>query len=520
MTVHVVTAAQAAARDRRAMDSGVPSRALMQRAGAAAAAEIARRFADDLSRGVAVFAGPGNNGGDAWVVAHALAAVGVRVRVSEVVDAKTDDARAERSLARSLVPDGEPTGSEAIVVDGLLGTGSTGAPRGHVADAIRRIGELRARGASVVALDAPSGLDASTGDGETAVAADLTIMFGTAKRGALVRRDLCGEIVIVDIGLGLYARHEDGAALLVDREWVDARVPNIHARAHKGTRRRVAIVGASSGMAGAVILAARAALRSGVGMARAVVEAASVPPVQTAVPAALTRPWPDSDDDIRDVICDWAHAVVIGPGLGRHANTRARIERILRVWRGPVVLDADALTVFEGDAQSLGALLDGRKALITPHALEFARLAGTTPDEVLSSPFDIGRDLARTLGCVVLLKGVPTVLTDAGGRTLVSASGTPTLATGGSGDVLAGIAGTLLAQIDDPLDAAACAAWIHGRAGELAGARGARGPIIDDVVDALPDAWSEAPSRPRPPVLAELPAIGDRRPARTSERAR
>ena len=520
LSVAVVDAAGASACDAAAIAAGVPSRALMQRAGAAAAAEIARRFADDLSRGVAVFAGPGNNGGDAWVVAAALAAAGVRVRVAEVVDAKTDDARAERALARAVVDDEQPTGSEAIIVDGVLGTGSIGAPRGAVADAIRRIGELRAHGAFVVALDVPSGLDASTGQTETAVTADLTIMFGTAKRGALVRRDLCGDIVVVDIGLGVHAEHEDGAALLVDRTWVDARVPVIAARAHKGTRRRVAIVGGSAGMAGAVILAARAALRSGVGMARAVVEAPSVPPVQTAVPAALTRAWPETDDDVREAICNWAHAVVIGPGLGRHATTRARIERILRMWRGPVVLDADALTLFEGEAQSLGELLDGRKALITPHVVEFARLAGVKPDEVLESPFDIGHHLARTLGCVVLLKGVPTVVTNPSGRSLVSASVTPVLATGGSGDVLAGIAATLIAQIDDPFDAAACAAWIHGRAAELAGARGARGTVIDDVVDALADAWSVAAPRPRPPVLAELPALDDRGRACTSERAR
>ena len=519
MTVHVVTAAQSATRDRLAIDSGIPSRALMQRAGAAAAAEIARRFPNELARGVAVFAGRGNNGGDAWVVAGALAAVGARIRVAEVGEAKTDDARAERAYARGLVPDGEPTGAAAVVVDGVLGTGSTGAARGAAADAIRRISELRSAGARVVALDVPSGLDATTGAADAAVTADLTVMFGTAKRGALVRRDLCGHIVIVDIGLGVHARVEDGAPALVDRAWVDARVPAIAANAHKGTRRRVAIVGGAGGMAGAAILAARAALRSGVGMARAVVDAASVVPVQTAVPAALTRPWPESDDDIRDVLCDWAHAVVIGPGLGRAANTRARIERILRVWRGPVVIDADALTLYEGDAAALGAQLGGRKALVTPHVVEFARLAGVSPDDVLRSPFDVGRDLAKALGCVVLLKGVPTVITDARGRSLVSASGTPALATGGSGDVLAGIAATLIAQIDDPLEAAACAAWIHGRAGELAGARGPRGPIIDDVVDMLPNAWSESAPPPRPPVVAELPAIDERGRVHAAERA-
>jgi len=507
MTVRVVTAAQAAARDRAAIESGMPSRALMQRAGSAAAAEIVRAFPDEIRRGVAVFAGPGNNGGDAWVVAAALGSVGIPVRVAEVVEAKTDDARAERENARAALPFPTPTGSEGLVVDGLLGTGSSGAPRGTIADAIRRIGELRAAGARVVALDIPSGLDASNGDGELAVTADLTITFGTMKRGALVRRERCGRIVVVDIGLGRYAATNDDAATLVDHGWVASRIPSIAANAHKGIRKRIAILGGTQGMAGAAILAARAALRSGAGMVRAVVHAASVAPLQSAVPAALTRPWPETDDDVRETLCDWAHAVVIGPGLGRESDTRRRLEQVLRVWRGPVVLDADALTLFEGEAVALGELLDRRVALITPHVVEFSRLSGLKPDDVLRAPFDVGLDLARTLGCVVLLKGVPTVLTSPDAHRLVSAAGTPALATGGSGDVLAGIAGTLLAQMDNALEAGACAAWIHGHAAELAGVRGARGIRIDDVVDALAMVWSDPPAAPRPPVLAELPAI-------------
>jgi len=126
-------------------------------------------------------------------------------------------------------------------------------------------------------------------------------------------------------------------------------------------------------------------------------------------------------------------------------------------------------------------------------------------EAILAAPFDVGRELASKLGCVVLLKGVPTVLTAPDGRSLVSAAGTPALATGGSGDVLAGVAGTLLAQMDDPLEAAACAAWVHGRAGELAGSRGARGAAIDDVVTQLANVWSEPVSGPRPPILAEVP---------------
>ena len=508
MTVQVVTAEQSAARDRSAIGSGIPSRALMQRAGSAAAAEIARAFSDRLDRGIAVFAGPGNNGGDAWVVAGALSAAGVRARVVEVVEAKTNDARAERAVARELIDTRAPSGGEAVIIDGVLGTGASGAPRGAVADVIRRIAELRDDGARVVALDVPSGLDASTGEGDVSVSADLTITFGTMKRGLLVRRERCGRIIVVDIGLGAHATIDDGAPTLIDQSWVASHVPLIAANAHKGIRRRIAIMGGTQGMAGAAILAARAALRSGVGMARLVVHAASIATVQTAAPAALTRAWPDSDAEIQDAICEWAHALVIGPGLGRDAGTRERVERVLRVWRGPVVLDADALTLFEGDARALAGLLRDRKAIITPHVVEFSRLSGLSVDDVLHAPFDVGRDLAATLGCVVLLKGVPTVLTASDGRSLVSATGTPALATGGSGDVLAGIAGTLIAQMEDPLEAAACAAWIHGRAGEVAGGRGARGTDIDDVVDALATVWREPLPVARPPVLAELPAIG------------
>ena len=241
-------------------------------------------------------------------------------------------------------------------------------------------------------------------------------------------------------------------------------------------------------------------------MVRVIADPASIGAVQATVVVALARPWPTSDEEIRESICAWAHAVVIGPGFGRDADARGRIERILRVWKGPVVIDADALTAFEGDAGALGAQLGGRKALVTPHVVEFSRLSGVTTADVLRAPFDVGRELARTLGCVVLLKGVPTVVTAPDGRTLVSATGTPALATGGSGDLLSGIAGTLVAQMDDTLDAAACAAWVHGRAAEIADRGDARGTTLEDVIAALAR-WNEPVAPPRPPVLTALPPI-------------
>jgi NAD(P)H-hydrate epimerase len=288
------------------------------------------------------------------------------------------------------------------------------------------------------------------------------------------------------------------------------RVPPIHADAHKGVRRKLAIVGGGDGMAGAAILAGRAAMRSGIGIVRLVVAESSLAAIQSAAFEALGLPWPGSDDEVESGIVRWGHGVLLGPGLGNYPHTRALAERVLRVWRGPVVVDADALNVFEGDTSVLRDLLRGRPALITPHPAEFARLAGCSPDDVLDNRFEIGASLARTLGCTVLLKGVPTVITDPAGRSVISASGTPVLAAAGSGDVLAGIVGTLLTQTEDAFAAAACAAVAHGRAGEIASrGQAVRGVELGAVLDALPSVWSERLPPRRPPILAELERPGD-----------
>jgi NAD(P)H-hydrate epimerase len=507
--VRVVTAAEAAAADRRAIDAGIPSRALMQRAGAAAATEIALRFPRAIRRGVAIHVGPGNNGGDGWVAAGALRTAGIPVRVREYGEPKSPDARAERATVVDAAPIEEPHGGEELVVDALLGTGASGVPRGAIAAGIEEMMRRRATGARIVALDVPSGIDATTGACDAAVVADLTLTFGTIKRGQLVARGHCGRLVVLDIGLGVHADKADTPELIGPR-WARRHVLPIHADAHKGVRRKLAIVGGGEGMAGAAILAGRAAMRSGIGIVRLVVAPLNVPAVQTAAFEALALPWPDSDDAATDTLVNWAHGLLLGPGLGNYPHTRALAERVLRVWRGPVVVDADALNVFAGDASALRDLLAGRPALITPHPAEFARLAGCEPGEVLENRFEIGVSLAQSLGCTVLLKGVPTVITDARGRTLVSASGTPVLAAAGSGDVLAGMAATLLTQMEDAFVAAGCAAVMHGRAGELANrGRAVRGVELGGVLDAVPHVWGERLPARRPPILAELERPGD-----------
>jgi NAD(P)H-hydrate epimerase len=511
----VTDARGSSAADAAAIAAGIPSRALMQRAGASAATQIAFRYSDNLVRGVVIATGAGNNGGDGWVIARSLHAVGIRVRVVECAPARSPDAVAERALA---LADGVPqhsewsalsAGPENIVVDALLGTGySADQPlRAPISDAIAAIDAMRARGVHVVAIDVPSGLDASTGAHGDIARAELTLTFGTVKRGQLVARGACGVIVVLDIGLGVHARAA-GDTQLATPEWFHDTLPRISADAHKGTRGKVAIVGGGAGMAGASILAARGALRSGAGMVKCVVAPESLRAVQEGEPAALAAAWPESDNAFAEHVGRWADALLIGPGLGR-ADARALVERALRVFHGPVVLDADALNAFEGDAGALAPLLGSRAALLTPHPAEFARLAECSVEQVLAERFDAPARLAKRTGAAVLLKGVPTVVASPDGRVFVVAEGTPVLATGGSGDVLGGIAAALLGQVADACTAGALAAFAHGRGAASVSARHVRGYTLDDVLLALPDVWASPISARRPPILAELPAVGE-----------
>jgi NAD(P)H-hydrate epimerase len=251
-------------------------------------------------------------------------------------------------------------------------------------------------------------------------------------------------------------------------------------------------------------------------MVRAVVAPESVGALQYGLPAAMTTPWPSDAAELGREVLEWADVLLVGPGLGRSPEAGALVDRVLAGWRGPVVLDADALNHFAGRADALTAALSGRAALLTPHPAEMARLAARTIVEVLAERFELPAAFSRQTGAAVLLKGTPTVISD-GVHTQVVAAGTPALATAGSGDVLGGVAAALLAgephrtsvTASGAADAGAAAAWVHGRAGELATVRrgGVRGTTLDDVLGALQDAWHDQPTRAPYPVLAELPRV-------------
>jgi NAD(P)H-hydrate epimerase len=198
--------------------------------------------------------------------------------------------------------------------------------------------------------------------------------------------------------------------------------------------------------------------------------------------------------------------------LGGGTFARDIVETLLENFPGPVAIDADALNAFNADVNALARLIQGRAAVLTPHPVEFARLSGVAVDDVLARRFDIAASVARHTGAVVLLKGQPTIVTGPAGERLVTASGTPLLAAAGSGDLLTGMVATLLAQIGDPMSAAACAAYVHGRAAWLAQrGRSIRGLSLDDVMATLSRAWSQKTGPTRYPVLFELPDLTARR---------
>jgi NAD(P)H-hydrate epimerase len=506
MPARVASADETRSCERATIESGISSAELMERAGRGAAEIIAARYEKAARTGAVVYAGPGNNGGDGWVVAGSLAKAGIPSSVVEAGAPRSAEARAAKdsALAQGNVRLASTADNEQLVVDALLGTGAAGSPRGEIAAAIQTIEGMREAGATIVSLDIPSGLDATTGEHDHCVHARGTISFGVVKRGHLIARDVCGEISVIDIGL-IDDESFSALPLLIDDEWAHSRIPEIPVSAHKGTRKRLAIVGGGKGMAGAAILAGEGALRSGIGLLRIVCADESAVAVHAAIPAAVVAAWPQSPDDLA-ALAHNEDCLAIGPGLGNSDATRDLVERILLSWSGPVVLDADAINVFAGDSASLSRLLAGRAAILTPHPAEMGRLLGVETSEVLANRFEVGSDLATSSGAAVLLKGSPTVVFAPDGRRCVSASGTAALATGGSGDVLTGIAGTLLAQMPNDAanagEAAGCAAFVHGRAAERC--RFVRGITLSDVLEALPLAWNEKPRRFGDGVIAEL----------------
>ncbi|MBM3545310.1 MAG: NAD(P)H-hydrate dehydratase [Alphaproteobacteria bacterium] len=458
--------------DALAASLGQPGERLMQRAGEAVAGALRRRW---TRRPVLVLCGPGNNGGDGYVIARALDQAGWPVRVAALTEPRGGDALTWRRRWTGPVEPLDPSGLDgaALVVDALFGAGLTRPLDGVSRAIVERLAERRI---PTVAVDVPSGLDGDSGRVRGAAApADLTVTFFRLKPGHLLHpgRALCGTLVVADIGLPSAVLAE-----IASRAWINDQrlwssfLPWPATDSHK-YRRGHAVVRGGGRMTGAARLAALAARRIGTGLVTIAAPAESVAIYAADRPGTLVEAV--AADDFGAALQDpRRNAVLVGPGNGQGEATRLATAAAL-AFAGAVVLDADALA---GRPEALGRSR-GSPPVLTPHEGEFARVFGPIGEE---GRLGAARAAARRSSAVVVLKGPDTVVAGPDGRAAISARAPAELATAGSGDVLAGLILGLLAQGMPSFEAASAAVWIHGRAG----ARGGPGLIAEDLPEALP----------------------------------
>ena len=492
--------------------AGITVAALMERAGARTA-DVARRLLEGRGgRRVVVLAGKGNNGGDGLVAARDL--VGdARVTVilaGPAADIGGGPAAHLPSVRERRIPvlDASALSSSDLdaalrdsdlIVDALFGTGFHGPAQGVPAALI--VAANRS-GTPILAVDVPSGIDAATGAADPPVIqATATVTMGLPKVGLVQfpAAAYAGRLFVADIGIPQAV--VDDAPIrteLVRAAWVDRVFPRRRADGHKGTYGHVYVVAGARGFAGAAVLAARGAIRGGAGLVTVAIPRSLVTVPTASLPEAMTLPLPETDAGtlsaeaegvIREAVAavDGKHpaVVAIGPGLTTHADVVGVVRRLIPMLGGPVVADADALNALGGNPAPLRDAPG--PVVITPHPGELARLMGASIGEVQRDRVAAARAAASSTRAVTILKGARTVVASPDGRAAIIPNGNGAMGTGGTGDVLTGVVAAFLGQRLPAWDAAVCAAYLHGLAGDLA-APGELGLLSHEVADAIPRA--------------------------------
>ena len=470
---------------------------LMERAARALTAAILERYAGCR---FAVFAGPGNNGGDGLAVARMLHDAGCCVAVwlikpkgklssdcavnlerLQMIDVAVNEVRGAFEMP--------VLGKDTVIIDALFGSGLRTHVSGSLfADVIERI---NASGCRVVAVDMPSGLlgeDNHPLTGVVVSATDtLTLHFPKLSLLMPENAPFVGNISILDIGLSQeWIDREPSPLHFIDKKEIKALLRPRTKHAHKGNFGRALLVAGSKGMAGASVLAARAALRSGVGLLTVHLPACNNTIVQTAVPEAMTSIDNNNSCFSDKIDSSKYNAIAVGPGLGQRKESEEALYNIIKSSSAPLVLDADALNILSRNKEWLSLLPKG--SVFTPHPGEAERLFGKFADRYAT----IGavREMASKYNIVILLKGAYTTVVAPDGNIYFNSTGNPGMATGGSGDVLTGIILALLAQGYEGVDAARIAAYMHGLAGDLAVSElGETALVAGDIVNYLPKAW-------------------------------
>jgi hydroxyethylthiazole kinase-like uncharacterized protein yjeF len=486
--LELLTAEEMGRADRLTIEGGIPGAVLMENAGRGVADEVSARFPDAAT--VSVLCGPGNNGGDGFVAARHLIERGYSVGLGFDGDPSKLPADAAAMAARfkgTIEPLGVDLLAGAdVIIDAMFGAGLARAIEGKLAELIAA---ANASGVPIVAIDVPSGIDGTTGAIRgTAIRAVATVTFFRLKPGHLLMpgRLHCGAVRIVDIGIleSVLAEIKPNTFANEPPLWL-AQYPWPTAEGHKYLRGDAVVASGPVSSTGAARLAARGALRAGAGL----VTVASPRDALSVNAAQLTAVMVREVNDARalsQLLADKRkNAFLIGPGHGVDEQTKAMVLAALKA-SPRVVLDADALTSFAGDQETLFAAIKGREApvVMTPHEGEFVRLFGDVPGD---SKVDRTRTAAARSGAIVVLKGADTVIATPSGEAAIDDAGTPWLATAGSGDVLGGMVLGMLAQGMPGFSGACAGVWLHGEAARLFGP----GLIAEDLPEMVPHVLRE-----------------------------
>lgn len=464
--------------------SGATLGDLMEKAGKAVAEEVSK----DLSaQRIIVVCGKGNNGGDGYVCARELFKQGRKVKVYVLADEselRSEAAGAFRALKEVPVEIifFNPAGLEDfkveldsadLVVDALFGLGFKGAAKGLAA---RIIGLINSVSANKVSVDVPSGVEASTGRiAGPAIRADKTITFTCLKPGLLLGpgRECAGELKIADLGIPFDIIREMSTTQLLTPEEIAAFLPRRQRDAHKKECGRVLVLAGSVGMTGAAYLTSQAALKSGAGLVTLGIPASLNKIMEVKLTEVMTLPLPETEAQSLDIegldkILEFSKGfdtVALGPGLSLKETTPDLVRELVAKMEKPLVLDADGLNALAGKADFLAKRTF--PSIITPHPGEMGRLLGIDPDEVQSDRLKLTKKSAKAWGCIVVLKGAETVISN-GKQTAVNPTGNQGMASAGTGDVLTGMIVGLWAQGLNAFDAACVGAYLHGFAGDEA----------------------------------------------------
>jgi NAD(P)H-hydrate epimerase len=508
--MHILTSAAMREADRRTIrEVGIPASILMESAGRAVVRTMVERIEDLASRSVVVVCGKGGNGGDGLVVLRTLANLGYDARAVVLAPFENLSPEAldnlQAALKLGLVVESAPTAESwgdvlahlagaDVVVDAIFGTGLIESLRAFPRQVIE---DLNSLDAIRVALDVPSGLSSDTGAVPgVAFDADLTVALAAPKVCHFLppASGLCGDVVVVEIGIPPRFLEGDEPRL----ETIDPSMLSLPYRkpaSHKGTYGHLLIVAGSRGKTGAAVMAARAALRSGVGLVTVASAESAIAMMAPQIPEAMWEALPETDSGaiskkaearLRELLRD-RQALALGPGLGTEDETVSLVLDLVAASEIPTVIDADGLNALARDP---GRIPDGRLFALTPHPGEAGRLLGSTAAEIESDRLVSVRELARKTRAHVLLKGHRTLVSDPRGNVLVNLTGNPGMATGGTGDVLTGILGALLAQGIDIEEALPLGVHVHGFAGDLAaGEVGETSLVATDLIQKLPAAF-------------------------------